>query len=43
VLSDNRLAPQLRVRLGWAPISAAPVLPTGRRPLDETIETLDQS
>ena len=32
--------PQIVLRLGWAPISAEPVPPTGRRPVDETIEEL---
>ena len=34
--------PQLLLRFGWAPISATPVPPTGRRPVDETIDELDQ-
>ncbi|MGY1607791.1 Acg family FMN-binding oxidoreductase [Geodermatophilus sp. SYSU D00700] len=33
--------PQLLVRLGWAPVSAEPVPPTGRRPVDDTIDRLD--
>ena len=33
--------PQLLLRLGWAPISASPVPPTGRRPVEETIEPLE--
>lgn len=32
--------PQLVLRVGWAPISAEPLPPTGRRPVDETIEDL---
>ncbi len=34
-------APQVLLRFGWAPISATPVPPTGRRPVDETIDLLD--
>ena len=33
--------PQLLLRLGWAPVSASPVPPTGRRPVDATIDPLD--
>jgi hypothetical protein len=33
--------PQLLLRLGWAPVSASPVPPTGRRPVDVTIDPLD--
>ncbi|MGY1734999.1 Acg family FMN-binding oxidoreductase [Geodermatophilus sp. SYSU D00684] len=33
--------PQALVRLGWAPVSADPVPPTGRRPVDDTIDPLD--
>ena len=32
--------PQIVLRLGWAPISAEPLPPTGRSPVDETIEEL---
>lgn len=32
--------PQIVLRVGWAPISAEPLPPTGRRPVDETIEEL---
>lgn len=34
-------APQALLRVGWAPISAAAVPRTGRRPVGETIEDLD--
>jgi nitroreductase len=34
-------APQVLLRLGWAPISATPVPQTGRRPLADTIEDLE--
>jgi hypothetical protein len=34
-------APQVLLRLGWAPISSTPVPLTGRRPLADTIEDLD--
>ncbi|MGY2002677.1 hypothetical protein [Blastococcus sp. SYSU DS1024] len=34
-------SPQVLVRLGWAPISATPVPPTGRRPVDDTIDRLE--
>ncbi|MGY1753391.1 Acg family FMN-binding oxidoreductase [Blastococcus sp. SYSU D01042] len=34
-------SPQVLLRLGWAPISATPVPPTGRRPVDDTIDRLD--
>lgn len=34
-------SPQVLIRLGWAPISATPVPPTGRRPVDDTLEPLD--
>jgi nitroreductase len=30
--------PQVLLRLGWAPLSAEPVPPTGRRPVDDTID-----
>ena len=33
--------PQVLLRLGWAPMSATPVPPTGRRPVTDTIEDLD--
>lgn len=32
--------PQIVLRIGWAPIAADPLPPTGRRPVDETIEDL---
>ena len=38
---EGTAAPQVLLRLGWAPIDAAPVPPTGRRPLDDTIDDLD--
>ncbi|MGY1633491.1 Acg family FMN-binding oxidoreductase [Geodermatophilus sp. SYSU D01186] len=34
-------APQVLLRLGWAPVSADPVPPTGRRPVDDTIDAFD--
>lgn len=34
--------PQIVLRLGWAPVSAEPLHPTGRRPVDETIRELAQ-
>lgn len=34
-------SPQVLLRLGWAPVSATPVPPTGRRPVDETIDSFD--
>jgi hypothetical protein len=34
-------APQVLLRLGWAPMSTTPVPPTGRRPLADTIDDLD--
>jgi hypothetical protein len=34
--------PQVLLRLGWAPPSAPPLPATGRRPVDETIEDLEQ-
>jgi nitroreductase len=34
-------APQVLLRLGWAPIDASTVPPTGRRPLDDTVDDLD--
>jgi hypothetical protein len=33
--------PQILVRLGWAPPSAAPIPATGRRPVDDTIDEWD--
>ena len=39
---DDDAEPQLLLRLGWAPVSAVPVPITGRRPVDETIDELDQ-
>ncbi|RBY80755.1 NAD(P)H nitroreductase [Blastococcus sp. TF02A-26] len=36
-------APQVLLRLGWAPVSAEPVPATGRRPVDETIDAFDAS
>jgi nitroreductase len=41
VCLDDRAEPQVLVRLGWAPISAQPVPPTGRRPVAETIDEFD--
>jgi hypothetical protein len=32
--------PQILLRLGWAPVSAEPLLATGRRPVDDTIQEL---
>jgi hypothetical protein len=40
-LRDDCAQPQLLLRLGWAPVSASPVPPTGRRPVDETIDPPD--
>jgi nitroreductase len=40
-LLEGRGEPPLLLRLGWAPISATPVPPTGRRPVDETIDAMD--
>jgi hypothetical protein len=34
-------APQVLLRLGWAPMSTIPVPPTGRRPLADTIDSLE--
>lgn len=34
-------APQVLLRLGWAPISATPVPPTGRQPVADTIDAFD--
>jgi hypothetical protein len=39
---EHAREPQLIVRLGWAPPSAAPVPATGRRPVDETIDRWDE-
>lgn len=41
-LLDDELDPQLLLRLGWVPVSAAPLTATGRRPVDETIEELEE-
>ena len=41
VCLDDRAEPQVLVRLGWAPVSAAPVPVTGRRPVAETIDAFD--
>lgn len=38
---DDLAEPQVLLRLGWAPVSASPVPPTGRRPVDETIDPFD--
>ncbi|SOC49602.1 hypothetical protein SAMN05660748_2330 [Blastococcus aggregatus] len=35
-------APQILLRLGWAPMSATPVPLTGRRPLADTVDDLDE-
>jgi hypothetical protein len=43
VCLDNRAEPQVLVRLGWAPISAEPVPPTGRRPVEETTDRFDST
>jgi hypothetical protein len=34
-------APQVLLRLGWAPVSSTPVPPTGRRPVEDTVADLD--
>jgi hypothetical protein len=34
-------APQVLLRLGWAPMSTIPVPLTGRRPLADTIDSLE--
>jgi nitroreductase len=39
---DEAREPQLILRLGWAPPSAAPVPASGRRPVDETIDRWDE-
>ncbi len=41
VCLDDRAEPQVLVRFGWAPPSASPVPPTGRRPVTETIDAFD--
>ncbi len=41
-LGDDGEEPQVIVRLGWAPVSATPVPETGRRPVDDTIDEMDQ-
>lgn len=41
VLADAA-EPQILLRLGWAPISAAPVPRTGRRPLSDTVDPMDR-
>ena len=38
----GELEPQIVLRVGWAPMSAAPLPSTGRRPVDETIDELDR-
>ncbi len=40
-LLDGSAAPQVLLRVGWAPISATPVPRTGRRPVMDTIEAMD--
>ncbi|WP_034510740.1 hypothetical protein [Blastococcus sp. URHD0036] len=35
-------SPHVLIRLGWAPIGATPVPPTGRRPVDDTIDAFDE-
>ena len=39
---DGQAEPQLLLRVGWAPISASPVPETGRRPVDETIDAMEE-
>ncbi|MET0765936.1 MAG: hypothetical protein ABWY29_13810 [Blastococcus sp.] len=41
-LFGDAAEPQVLLRLGWAPISATPVPRTGRRPLQDTIDPMDQ-
>jgi nitroreductase len=41
VLLGGQAEPQLLLRMGWAPVSAAPVPPTGRRPVEDTIDAMD--
>jgi hypothetical protein len=43
VVLGRAAAPQVLLRLGWAPMSTIPVPRTGRRPLAETIEEQDAS
>jgi hypothetical protein len=43
VLLDDAAEPQILLRLGWAPISATPVPRTGRRPVDQTIDSMDRA
>jgi hypothetical protein len=38
----NAAEPQVLLRLGWAPMSATPVPPTGRRSVADTLEPLDE-
>lgn len=39
---EGDLEPQIVLRLGWAPVSAAPLPATGRRAVDDTIDGLAQ-
>jgi nitroreductase len=41
VCLGNRAEPHVLVRLGWAPVSAAPVPTTGRRPVADTVDAYD--
>jgi hypothetical protein len=41
-LLGGAAAPQVLLRLGWAPMSTVPVPRTGRRPLADTIDPLDR-
>jgi hypothetical protein len=41
-LLGGAAAPQVLLRLGWAPMSTIPVPQTGRRPLADTIDPLDR-
>lgn len=38
---DGGAEPQVLLRLGWAPMSATPVPPTGRRPVVDTMDVTD--
>jgi hypothetical protein len=41
-LLHDAAEPQVLIRLGWPPIAADLVPPTGRRPVDDTIRPLDE-
>jgi hypothetical protein len=41
VVLGGSAAPQVLLRLGWAPMSTVPVPQTGRRPLADTIDALE--